>query len=104
MRVVVDQRDFLRDLIVEFLREVEIRALRGVDHPLQRSALLFVEIDVEMRGVVDAPLELVIDDLVLPERVSRRGEHKQRGENDESLQVASRWGLAVTAGNRPVIR
>jgi len=73
VRRVEDQRDLLRDLVIEFLGEVEIRALRVVDDALQRRALLVVEVEVEMRRVVDVPVELVLDDLVLAERKRRRG-------------------------------
>jgi hypothetical protein len=87
VRGVEDQRDFLGDLEVEFLREIEVRALGGVDHALQRGTLLFVEIHVEVRGVIDAPFELVIDDLVLTERVRGNGrESNENEEDDDSLQ------------------
>ncbi len=82
VRGVVDQRDLFRDLVVQLPRQIVVRALRVVDHLLQRRLLLVVEVHVEVRGVVDVPVEPVIDDLVLTEgeRGNREKEenHQQR--------------------------
>ena len=91
VRRVEDERDLLRDLVVELLRQVHVRALGVVDDALQRPALLVVEVKVEMCRVIDVPVELVVDDLVLAERKCRdgdRGDGEQQG--DDSLQGASR--------------
>ena len=69
--------------------EIEVRALRAVDHALQRIALFVIEIDVEVSGVVDVPAELVVDDLVLPEGVCRQCEQGNYGDEDKTLHKTS---------------
>jgi hypothetical protein len=95
VRGVEDQRDLLRDLVVEFLREIEVRRLRAVDHALQLIALLVIEVNVEVRGVVDVPLEGVVDDLVLAERV-RGGRNHQRHKNEKQPDVTLQRSLHIT--------
>jgi len=78
VRGVVEQRDLLRDLEVQLARVVVVRALGHVHDALQRALLLVVEVHVKVRGVVDVPMEPVVDDLVLAERERRRGEPTAR--------------------------
>ena len=66
----IDQRDRVLDLEIEETRDVVVVALGEGDHLLQRRLLLRVVIDVEVRGVVDAPVELAVGDLVLAEAVA----------------------------------
>src|SRR5258706_10642500 len=90
MRRVINDRDLLGDLEVELARKVVVGAFGHVHDLLQRRLFFIVEIDVEMRGVVDVPMELVIDDLVLPERICARckqnGDEEQQ--SDRSLQLS----------------
>ena len=85
MRGVIDDRDLLRDLEIELAREVVVRALGHVDDLLQRRLFFIVEIDVEMRGVVDVPMELVVDDLVLAERIRARREREWRRRTADAI-------------------
>ena len=92
MCVVVDQRDLLGDLIVELARERVVRALGRIHDLLQRGFFLIIEIHVEVRGVIDVPVELVVDDLVLPE-----GERGQCGEGDDQQRDATLHGTSWRA-------
>src|SRR5207253_1996909 len=70
-------------------------------HLLQRVLFLVVEEDVEMRGVVDVPVELVVDDLVLSERIRvRDGERHHESEQRNATQKDPLLGENVPAGGR----
>src|SRR6267142_6558499 len=89
---VINDRDLFRDLEVELARKVVIGTFGHVHDLLQRRFFFIVEIDVEMCGVVDVPMELVVDDLVLPEWVCARREQNRDEEqqSDLSLQLSLR--------------
>src|SRR5438093_9937424 len=95
MCVVVDQRDLLGDLIVELARERVVRALGRSHDLLQRGFFLIIEIHVEVRGVIDVPVELVVDDLVLPE-----GERGQCGEGDDQQRNQTLHGTSWAGGGQ----
>ena len=65
MRCVIDDRHALRDLVVQPARQLVVRGFRHRDDLLEGLALARVVEDVEVRGLVDRPVELVVDDLVL---------------------------------------
>ena len=90
VRGVVDERDFLGDLEVQFAGERVVGAFGVVHDLLQRVLLIVVEVHVEMRGVIDVPMELVVDDLVLPEGKCRGGGEGDCEQREETLQEASR--------------
>ena len=86
VRRVIDDRDTLRDLVVQPARQLVVGRLGHRDDLLERLALARVVVHVEVRRLVDRPVELVVDDLVLPggsrrgreERARARGRRRRR--------------------------
>src|SRR5206468_1803784 len=84
VRLVVDERDAKFDLVIQDLRQPHVLAL-GVRHHFLKERFLFgVVIDVEVRRAIDAPVEPLIDDLVLAEGEDARGtQGRSRDESQE---------------------
>ena len=76
VRDVVDERDRLRDLVVQPARELVVGRLGHRDDLLRARPRRGRSGRSEVRRLVDLPVELVVDDLVLPlrgRRTPRRG-------------------------------
>ena len=63
--LVEDDRDRARDLVLELARDLLVAALQVRRQPAQVLLELGVVVDLEVGALVDAPLELVVADLVL---------------------------------------
>ena len=79
VRRVIDDVDRLGDLEVERPGDVVVGALGVGRDLLERDLVAVVEVDGEVRRVVDLPVERVVDDLVLAEVVVVRREHRRLG-------------------------
>src|SRR5690606_8238297 len=82
VRRVVDQRDRFRDLVVELARQAVVGALGEGGHLLEQRRLFLVVVNVEVRCVVDLPVELLVLDLVLAERSRVLARHRRRGQDE----------------------
>ena len=91
VRLVEDQRRRALDLVVQPPRQLVVGALGEGHHALQQRLLLRVVVHVEVRRVVDLPLEGLVLDLVLAE-LRRGGRRQQRGEQQQRDGVAARHG------------
>ncbi len=83
---VEDQRYRMRDLEIEASRELVVGTLRKRRDLLERVFFRLIEIDLKVRRAVDRPVELVVDDLVLPELrtdVSREKRGRQHHQNPQ---------------------
>jgi hypothetical protein len=79
VRRVIDDVDRLGDLEVERPGDVVVGALGVGRDLLERDLVAVVEVDGEVRRVVDLPVEFVVDDLVLAEVVVIGREHRRLG-------------------------
>ena len=81
VRRVVDDRDALRNLVVQPARQLVVGRLGHRHDFLERVLFARVVVDVEVRRRVDVPVELVVDDLVLAGGPRRGRDHEEsRGE------------------------
>jgi hypothetical protein len=94
VRRVVDEVDRLGDLEIQLPRDVVVGALGVGGDLLQRGLLLAVEIEREVRRAVGLPVERVVDDLVLKERLIVLGQGGARHDREESGEE----GLRHSAG------
>ena len=81
VRLVVDERDAELDLVVEELRQPHVLALGVGDDFLEERLLLRIVVHVEVRRLVEVPVEVLVGDLVLPER--ENAARAQDGRGDE---------------------
>ena len=81
-----DQRDLEREVVLQLGADMLVGALGVASHPLQVRLDLGVVVDLEVIGGVDAPLEVVVADLVLAEIRDvgrlRGGERRRKQDGD----------------------
>jgi hypothetical protein len=104
VRRVIDDVDRLRDLEIERPGDVVVGAFGIRRDLLERDLVAVVEVDGEVRRVIDLPVEVVVDDLVLAEVVEVRRKHRSlsggggRGGEDEGEGEQEFLHAVLTAG------
>ncbi len=88
VRLVDDQRHAKAQLVVQLLADLQVGALRVGDDLFEERLQRRVVVHVEMRGLVDSPVERLVRDLVLAELAPGRqgGRYEQHGNQREARE------------------
>ncbi len=82
VRSVEEKRDPLLDVVPEELRELGVAPLGHPRRILHRLLFGRIEVDVEVLGLEDLPVELVVLDLVLAEDLGPGGRRDEEGQGE----------------------
>ena len=105
MRLVVDDGDADTNLVLEDLGDPQVLALQVGDHLLEQDRFLDVIVNVEVRRLVDVPVDTLVVNLVLAEAPGRGGDqqcdhHQDEGRPKKRFQT----GPPARAGRLPPAR